>query len=81
MLVDLINENLNKKASAFHSMIQDAIGSRFIETFLFCASNEIKQQYLTKNIVPCIVCYSKHIYANYVIQTLLRSMENGAEVC
>ena len=80
MLVDLINESLNKKSNAFHSMIQDAIGSRFIETFLYCASNEIKDIFINQNIVPNITVYCKHIYANYVIQTLLKTIENTTGV-
>lgn len=80
MLVDAIHKNLSEKTNAFHSMIQDAIGSRFLETFLYCASNEIKGVYIANNIVPNVACYCKHIYANYVIQTLLKTMENTDEV-
>ena len=77
VLVDLIHKNLSEKTNAFHSMIQDAIGSRFLETFLYCASDEIKSIYIKNNLVPNIPLYSKHVYANYVIQTLLKTMENS----
>jgi hypothetical protein len=80
MLVDMIHNKLSEKTNAFHSMIQDAIGSRFLETFLYCATDEIKTIYIRNNIVPNISLYSKHVYANYVIQTLLKTMDNSEGV-
>lgn len=78
-LVELVDKQLKKKQSAFHSMIQDPIGSRFIETFLCLASSEICQHYFDKFIFENSVAYCKHIYANPVIQSLLKNMNNDGE--
>lgn len=75
-IVNLIHTQLEAKTSSFHTMIQDAVGSRFIETFLYCAQNEIKAIYIDNFLLPKIVAYSNHVYANYIIQTLLKSMQN-----
>lgn len=67
-----IHEQFNKKTSSFHSLIQDAVGSRFIESFLYSCNWDILNQYLEKHLIPNIVNYSKHIYANYPIQALIK---------
>lgn len=77
-----IHEQIAKKANSFNSMIQDAIGSRFIESFLYCCPVDILvDHYLNEHIIPNIVTYSKHIYANYPIQTLLKHrLQNDHQV-
>lgn len=68
-----VHEQLSKKANSFGSMIQDSIGSRFIESFLFaCPIDILVEHYLNELILPNLVNYSKHIYANYPIQTLIK---------
>ena len=81
-LVNKIHEQFEKKSSSFHSMIQDAIGSRFIETYLFIApANLLVDHYFEKHILTNLVAYSKHIYANYPIQALLKyRLENEPEL-
>ncbi len=37
-----------KKASAFHSMVHDSIGSRFIETYLYTCPGELLENYYLK---------------------------------
>ncbi len=72
-LIQVIHKQFEKKSSSFHSMIQDSIGSRFIETFLFVAPADlVVDYYFDKHILPNIVSYSKHTYANYPIQTLVK---------
>ena len=54
-------------------MIQDAVGSRFIESYLYaCPTDLLVEFYINEHLVPNIVAYSKHIYANYSIQTLIK---------
>ncbi|RNA19736.1 nucleolar 9 [Brachionus plicatilis] len=71
-IIDKIHKQFAKKPNSFHSMIQDAKGSRFIESFLLSSHSEILTIYLNDNILPNVVTYSKHIYANYPIQTLIK---------
>ena len=76
-VIEKVHKQFVKKPNSFHSMIQDAIGSRFIESFLLVTNSECLNIYLENNILPNIVAYSKHIYANYPIQTLVKyRMEN-----
>lgn len=70
--IELIHKQFTKKPNSFNTMIQDSIGSRFIESFLFASTDEILEHYLENNLIPNIVQYSKHIYANYSIQTLVK---------
>lgn len=81
-LVAKIHEQFEKKASSFHSMIQDSIGSRFIETYLLIAPSDLlKDYYFEKHLLPNLIVYSKHIYANYPVQTLLKyRLENEPEL-
>ncbi len=81
-LTQVIHKQFEKKPASFHSMIQDSIGSRFIETFLYVAPVDLlTEYYLQKNILPNIVAYSKHTYANYPIQTLVKHrLEHEPEV-
>jgi hypothetical protein len=54
-------------------MIQDAVGSRFIESFLFaCPADLLVDHYFEKLIQPNLVTYVNHSYANYPIQMLLK---------
>jgi hypothetical protein len=77
-----IHEQFVKKPNSFHSMIQDAIGSRFIESFLYaCPSNILCEFYLEQHLIPKVVIYSKHIYANYPIQALIKyRLEKDSQV-
>lgn len=81
-LIQTIHKQFEKKSSSFHSMIQDSIGSRFIESFLLVAPTDLlANYYLEKHIIPNIVAYSRHTYANYPIQTLLKHrLEHEPEV-
>lgn len=72
-VIDAIHKQFVKKSNSFHTMIQDSIGSRFIESFLYsCPIDLLVDYYLNEHITPNIVSYSKHIYANYPIQTLVK---------
>lgn len=71
-IIEKIHKQFVKKSNSFNSMIQDAKGSRFIESFLLASQSEMLTFYLNENILPNIVTYSKHIYANYPIQTLIK---------
>ncbi|CAF0712043.1 unnamed protein product [Brachionus calyciflorus] len=70
--LEKIHKQFVKKPNSFNSMIQDSIGSRFIESFLLACPSELLKVYLDENLLPNIVTYSKHIYANYPIQTLVK---------
>jgi len=68
-----LHKQFVKKASSFHSMIQDSIGSRFIESFLFtCPIDLLEDYYLSEHVLPNITMYCKHTYANYSVQSLLK---------
>lgn len=72
-LVESIHKQFTKKSNSFHSMIQDSIGSRFIESYLYvCNTDLLVSYYLEEHIITNIVAYSKHIYANYPIQMLVK---------
>ena len=72
-VVGNIHAQFVKKPNSFHSMIQDAIGSRFIESFLYaCPVDLLVEFYLEQHLIPKIVVYAKHIYANYPVQTLIK---------
>ncbi len=72
-LINSIHKQFVKKSSSFHSMIQDSIGSRFIESFLCCCPSDLlADYYLEKHILPNLVSYCKHTYANYSIQSLIK---------
>jgi hypothetical protein len=72
-ILESIHEQFVKKPNSFHSMIQDSIGSRFIESFLYtCPIDILTEFYLEQHLIPKIVLYSKHIYANYPIQALIK---------
>jgi hypothetical protein len=72
-VVEKIHANFLKKPNSFHSMIQDSIGSRFIESYLFsCQADLLIDHYLSEHLIPNICFYSKHVYANYAIQALIK---------
>ena len=72
-VVDLIHMQFVKKPNSFHSMIQDGVGSRFIESFLFaCPGDLLVDYYLENLILPNLLTYANHIYANYPLQALLK---------
>ncbi len=72
-IINVIHKQFLKKSNSFHSMIQDAVGSRFVESFLFaCPIDLLVDHYLEKLINPNLVAYVNHVYANYPIQTLLK---------
>ncbi len=82
-LINSIHKQFVKKSSSFHSMIQDSIGSRFIESFLCCCPSELLiEYYLEKHLLPNLITYCKHTYANYSIQSLLKyRLESEPKVC
>lgn len=67
-----IHAQFVKKPNSFQSMIQDAVGSRFVESFLFACTDDTLTHYLDTFLVPNCVTYARHIYANYPVQTLLK---------
>lgn len=72
-LIESIHKQFVKKSSSFHSMIQDSIGSRFIESYLYCCPIELLHNYyLETHLLPNITMYCNHIYANYPIQSLIK---------
>lgn len=70
--VKCINAQFVKKPNSFGSMLQDAVGSRFVEAFLFAATGDTLKHYLDEFLVPNCVAYARHVYANYPIQTLIK---------
>lgn len=70
--VKWIHEQFVKKPNSLGSMIQDAVGSRFVESFLFACTGDTLAHYLDTHLVPNCVTYARHIYANYPVQTLLK---------
>ena len=82
-LINKIHLQFVKKASSFHSMIQDSIGSRFIESFLLCCPTELLvDYYLEKHLIPNVTAYCKHTYANYSVQSLLKyRLQTEPKVC
>jgi hypothetical protein len=72
-IIKTIHKQFVKKPNSFQAMIQDAIGSRFIESFLYvCDGDLLIDHYLETLIIPNLVTYVNHIYANYPIQALLK---------
>jgi hypothetical protein len=72
-LINSIHEQFVKKSNSFHSVIKDSIGSRFAESFLLCCKTDLLvEHYLNAHLLPNLVDYAKHIYANYSIQTLVK---------
>jgi hypothetical protein len=72
-LSQTIHNQFVKKASSFSAMIQDSIGSRFIESFLYtCPIDLLHDYYLETHLLPNLTTYCKHIYANYSIQSLIK---------
>ncbi len=47
-LTQKLHSQFVKKASAFHSMIHDSIGSRFIESYLFTCPGDLLESYYLK---------------------------------
>ena len=79
-IIEKIHRQFAKKPNSFNSMIQDSKGSRFIESFLLSCHSEILTIYLNENILPNIVTYSKHIYANYPIQALIKYRMHSEDI-
>ena len=72
-VINSIHETFVKKPNSFKSMIQDSVGSRFIECYLYtCPTDLLVEFYINEHLVPNIVAFSKQIYANYSIQTLIK---------
>lgn len=70
--VKSIHDQFAKKPNSFASMIQDAVGSRFVESFLYACSGGTLEHYVDTWLVPNCVAYTRHIYANYPVQTLIK---------
>lgn len=79
-LIKSIHKKMKIKENSFHSMIQDVVGSRFIEAFLCLCNSKIREHYFEKFLLPNISAYSVHLYANYVLQSLLRSLNDDTQV-
>ena len=72
-VINSIHQTFVKKPNSFKSMIQDSIGSRFIESYLYaCPADLLVEFYINEHLAPNIVTYAKHIYANYPVQTLIK---------
>lgn len=71
-MINSIHGQFLKKPNSFQAMIQDAVGSRFIESYLLACHADLLTHYLDEHIIPNVVKYCKHIYANYPIQSLIK---------